>query len=95
MLAAGPVLEQECLTATQLSSRTTVMKEKDVMRVPGPHFRSFEQTWSLFIDGLPIEMTWDWLLQIFKGKRKSQMFLFHRREGIIAIVDLDLFVLKS
>ena len=26
------------------------------------------EDWTLFIDGLPMQMTWDWLLQNFRGE---------------------------
>ena len=27
-----------------------------------------EQAWTLFVDSLPREMTWDWLLHFFRGE---------------------------
>ena len=37
---------------------------------------------SLFIDGLPREMTWDWLEQIFRGEGEiSNVFISHKRRS--------------
>ena len=30
----------------------------------------WRDAFSLYIDGLPMEMTWDWLLKIFRGERE-------------------------
>ena len=41
---------------------------------------STSMSWTLFVDGLPIEMTWDWLLQIFKGEGEiTKVFVLQKR----------------
>ena len=38
------------------------------------------EVYSLFIDELPMEMTWDWLLQIFRGEGEiSDVYVSHKQ----------------
>ena len=39
-------------------------------------------TFSLFIDRLPIEMSWDWLLQIFRGEKEvTNVYVSQKRRS--------------
>ena len=43
--------------------------------------REWKDVVSLFIDGLPLDMTWDWLLQIFRGEEEvTDVYVSYKRQ---------------
>ena len=54
---------------------------------------SRREAYSLFVVELPMEMTWDWLLQIYRGK--SLMFMCLTREEGKTTAGLVLFDSKN